>query len=132
MPSPMYVKWLLLSRARIDIAKQRYPYFARFVMKYISEKHPQWYSSIENHKCYFCDATFQNEYLLKLHLTRTKCSVAFENMIRAILSEWSKFKAVCGKLRYRKRKDTKQVLLQMLDNDGVSLNYIYEFCMKNS
>jgi hypothetical protein len=128
----MYVKWLLLGLDRINIAKQRYPYFGRFVEKYISEKHPQWFNSVKNCECYFCGQKFNDSYALKLHLSRTKCATAFEEMVRYIISEWDKFRVACGRLRYRKSKNVKQVLLQMLDNSNTRLDDVYRFCKENS
>jgi hypothetical protein len=132
MPSTEYIRWLLFDENRMDSARKRYPYFVGFIKKYISEKHPQWFSSVKNCECYFCGATFQNEYSLKLHLARTKCATAFEKMIWGILHEWDKFRVACGRLRYRKSKNVKQVLLQMLDNSNMKLEDIYEFCKENS
>jgi len=132
MPSPEYVKWLLLNPSKIDSVKERYPYFVRFIVKYTKERYPQWFSSIENYECYFCGLKFVNLYSLRLHLARTKCSTAFERMLRDILLEWNKFETLCGKLKYRKRKDEKQVLLQMLEDSNTRLEDVYMFCRENS
>jgi hypothetical protein len=132
MASPMYVKWLLLNPDKIDYAKEKYPYFTRFVKKYIKEKHSQWFNSLMNNECYFCGATFQNLYMLKLHLARTKCALSFDLMIHNILHEWDKFNGLCERLKYRKRKDVKQILLKLLEDPSVKLENVYRFCRENS
>jgi hypothetical protein len=132
MASTEYVKWLLLNPNKIDSAKERYPYFARFLRKYIMEKYSRWFEEVEKSRCPFCGTEFNNPYTLRLHLSRTKCNIAFENIVRSILYEWDKFEVICGKIKYRKSKDVKQTLLKLLDDDSVKLEDIYRFCRENS
>jgi hypothetical protein len=132
MASPEYVKWLLLNPDKIETAKQRYPFMARFIRKYIVQYHSQWFTSVKNYECYFCGQRFNSLYALKLHLARTNCAIPFLRIVRNALLEWDKFEALCEKLKHRKRKDAKQILLKLLDDDSVKLEDIYMFCRENS
>jgi len=128
MSSASYVKYILTNPEQVQKVKSIFPYMARVVIKKLNEEYPDWFDKIRNNICPFCGKQFISRYALRLHLVRTSCERPYEKLVRQIIDEWNRFDMVCRRVKHTKKNEVKQKLLEMLDNEDVTLDEIYKFC----